>query len=105
MLEICFAFLNFAVARSNVLLCSRAEYVNRGESFYTGKTEGFKNGLGLRELRSWQTRNEICVRLMRCSNVLLCRAIARIGEVPQAEGFGKNQRCSFSNLAAKPLRG
>ena len=39
------------------------------------------------------------------SNVLLCRAIARIGEVPQAEGFGKNQRCSFSNLAAKPLRG
>ena len=22
------------------------------------------------------------------SNVLLCRAIARIGEVPQAEGFG-----------------
>ena len=77
MLEICFAFLNFAVARSNVLLCSRAEYVNRGESFYTGKTEGFKNGLGLRELRSWQTRN-----------VLLCRAIARIGEVPQAEGFG-----------------
>ena len=32
------------------------------------------------------------------SNVLLCRAIARIGEVPQAEGFGKKQRCSFANL-------
>ena len=25
----------------NVLLCSRAEHVNRGESFSTGKTEGF----------------------------------------------------------------
>ena len=23
---------------------------------------------------------------------------ARIGEVPQAEGFGKKQRCSFANL-------
>ena len=44
------------------------------------------------------------VWLMR-SNVLLCRAIARIGEVPQAEGFGKNQRCCFDNLAEKPLRG
>ena len=44
------------------------------------------------------------------SNVLLCRAIARIGEVPQAEGFGKNQRCGLTNfsvyyLAEKPLRG
>ena len=28
----------------------------------------------------------VSVRWMR-SNVLLCRAIARIGEVPQAEGF------------------
>ena len=85
MLEICFAFLNFAVARSNVFLGSRAEYVNRGESFYTGKTEGFKNGLGLRELRSGQTRN-----------VLLCRAIARIGEVPQAEGFGNGLWLSYA---------
>ena len=41
----------------------------------------------------------------RRGNVLLCRAIARIGEVPQAEGFGKNQRRRFSNLAEKPLRG
>ena len=55
----------------------------------------YGNGLGLRVevlwlrgLRSWQLRN-----------VLLCRAIARIGEVPQAEGFSKNQRRSFSNLA------
>ena len=40
--------------------------------------------LGLRELRNCQTRN-----------VLLCRAIARIGEVPQAEGFGncQNWKC------------
>jgi len=30
---------------------------------------------------------------------------ARIGEVPQAEGFGKNQRRSFDNFAEKPLRG
>ena len=27
--------------RSNVLICSRAEHVNRGESFSAGKTEGF----------------------------------------------------------------
>ena len=31
-------------------------------------------------------------------NVLLCRAIARIGEVPQAEGFGKNQRYNMPAL-------
>ena len=37
------------------------------------------------------------------SNVLLCRAIARIGEVPQAEGFGKNQRCSLTNFSAFKL--
>ena len=41
----------------------------------------------------------------RRGNVLLCRAIARIGEMPQAEGFGKNQHCSFSNLAGKSLCG
>ena len=31
-----------------VLICSRAEHVNREESFSTGKTEGFENGLWLR---------------------------------------------------------
>ena len=30
---------------------------------------------------------------------------ARIGEVPQAEGFGKNRRCRFDKLAEKPLCG
>ena len=40
--------------------------------------------------------------------VLLCRAIAQIVKMPQAEGFGKNQRCNISALstfAEKPIRG
>ena len=53
---------------------------------------------------------EVELRKWIRSNVLPCRAIARIGEVSQAEGFGKNQRCSFTNfsafkLAEKPLCG
>ena len=32
------------------------------------------------------------------SNVSSAVRKARIGEVPQAEGFGKKQRCSFANL-------
>ena len=39
------------------------------------------------------------------SNVLLCRAIVRIGEVfsKKTEGFGKNQRHHFAKFAEKPL--
>ena len=44
---------------------------------------------------------EVELRMGRRSNVLLCRAIARIGEVPQAEGFGKNQHCNFFQPRSK----
>ena len=55
---------------------------------------------------------EVELRMGMRSNVLLCRAIARIGEVPQAEGFGSGLwlrvsvvgACRFCQPCGKSLR-